>query len=191
MTNSPCKVLFLSGWMVGLTLLAGCGDREHGDLQAWMRESSRDLRGHIPELPQIKPLDIKPFEPADLISPFSSEKVVSGGLGVNHQTARVGGPPPLNPDAYPLTKAPLESIRFLGTIIVDKEVRALVQIEREPIRQVRTGDFMGQNHGRVQRIEPSGNASSGQLLLKERLLDKGVWIDRDTVFPAQEKGDRK
>lgn len=171
--------------------LFGCGDREHGDVQAWMRESAKDMRGHVPDLPEIKPLDIKPYEPGDLISPFSSEKVISGGLGANNQASRVGGPPPLNPDAYPLTKAPLESIRFLGTIIVDKEVRALLQIEREPIRQVREGDYIGQNHGRVQKIESSSATTQGQLLLRERLLDKGIWIDRDTVFPARDKGDRK
>lgn len=182
------RLLIASSFIVMLT---GCGDREHGDIQAWMRESAKDLRGHVPDLPQIKPLDIKPFEPGDLISPFSSEKVVSGGIGANSQAARVGGPPPLNPDAYPLTKVALESIRFLGTIIVDKEANALVQIEREPVRMVKVGDFLGQNHGRVQKIEPSGADSSGRLLIKERLLDKGVWVDRDTVFPAQDKGDRQ
>ena len=184
---------FLTSLLIVVTssLLTSCGDREHGDVQAWMREVSKDLRGHIPELPQIKPLDIKPFEPGALISPFSSEKVVSGGLGTAARTASIGGPQPLNPDAYPMTKVPLESIRFLGTIIVDKDVRALVQIDREPVRQVRLGDYLGQNHGRIQKIEPSTANSSGLLLLKERLFDKGIWIDRDTVFPAQDKGDRK
>jgi type IV pilus assembly protein PilP len=185
------KTPILAIVLAALTLLAGCGDREHGDVQEWMRESSKDLRGHVPDLPSIKPLDIKPFEPGDLISPFSSGKVVSGGIGVSGPSARIGGPPPVNPDAYPMTKAPLESIRFIGTIIVDKEARALVQMEREPVRQVRVGDFLGQNNGRIVEIEPSSAKSSGQLILKERLLDKGVWIDRDTVFPAQDKGDRK
>lgn len=184
------KQLFMLETLLAF-LLAGCGDREHQDVQAWMRESSKDLRGHVPDLPQIKPLDIRPYEPGDLIPPFSVGKVISGGIGSGGQTARAGGPPPLNPDAYPLTKVPLETIRFLGTIIVDKEVRALVQIEREPVRQVQVGDFLGQNHGRVLKIEPSGTTNSGQLVLKERLLDKGVWVDRDTVFPAQDKGDRK
>ncbi len=182
------RVLFL---LCCMGFVAGCGDAEHGDVQAWMRESSKDLQGHVPDLPQIKPLDIKPYEPGDLISPFSPGKVISGGVGATTQSSKAGGPPQVNPDAYPLTKVPLEAIRFLGTIIVNKEARALVQIEREPIRQVRVGDYLGQNNGRVQRIEPSGSSTSGQLILKERLLDKGVWIDRDTVFPAQDKGERK
>lgn len=177
--------------MAAALLLAGCGDNDHEDVQAWMREASKDLRGHVPDLPQIKPLDIKPYQPEDLISPFSAGKVISGGVGTGSQASRVGGPPPLNPDAHPLTKAPLEAIRFLGTITVDKEVRALVQIEREPVRQVRLGDYVGQNHGRVLKIVPSSDTSSGQLLLKERLLEKGVWIDRETYYPAQDKGDRK
>ncbi len=174
-----------------IALLGGCGGSDHGDIRAWMQESSKDLRGHVPDLPQIKPLDVKPYEPGDLISPFSSEKVVSGGLVSSGQASRSGGPPPLNPDAYPMTKVPLEAIRFVGTIIVNKEIRALVQVEREPVRQVKVGDFLGQNHGRIMKVEPANNASDGRVVLKEKLLDKGVWIERDTVFPAQNKGDRK
>lgn len=185
------KRIFILGACMAPVLLAGCGDNQHQDIQAWMRESTKGLRGHVPDLPQIKPLDIKPYDPDELIPPFSIGKVISGGISGANQSRRAGGPPPLNPDAYPMTKVPLEMIRFLGTITVDKEVRALVQIEREPIRQVRAGDYLGQNHGRVMKIEPGGATSSGQLMLKERLLDKGVWIDRDTVFPALDKGDRK
>lgn len=170
-------------------MLSGCGNNEHGDAREWMQEASKDLRGHVPDLPQIKPLEVKPYEPGDLISPFAIDKVVSGGIGTNAQTTHVGGAPPLNPDAYPLTKVPLEMIRFVGTIIVDKEVRALVQVEREPIRQVHVGDYLGQNHGRVLKITPSGSDSIGQIVLKEKLLDKGAWIERETSFPGQDKGD--
>jgi type IV pilus assembly protein PilP len=177
--------------VVASLLLAACADSEHSDVRAWMQEAAKDLRGHIPELPQIKPLEVKPYEPGDLISPFAVDKVVSGGLGAGAPVARAGGPPPINPDAYPLTKVPLETIRFIGTIIVDKEVRALVQTEREPIRQVRLGDYLGQNNGRVVKIEPSGDESMGQIVLREKLLDKGAWIERETMFPGQDKGDRK
>jgi type IV pilus assembly protein PilP len=186
--------LKLSGWfasvIVSLVLVA-CGDREHDDVRAWMQEASKDLRGHIPELPQIKPLEVKPYEPGDLLSPFAVDKVVSGGLGSGVLVARAGGPPPINPDAYPLTKVPLESIRFIGTIVVDKEARALVQIEREPIRQVRVGDYLGQSNGRVLKVVPSGDESTGQIVLREKLLDKGAWVERETMFPGQDKGDRK
>lgn len=176
--------------LVAASLLAACGGNNHDDIKAWMQEASKDLRGHVPDLPQIKPLEVKPYESGDLISPFAPDKVVSGGLGTGGQGAGAGGPPPLNPDIYPLTKVPLESIRFVGTIIVDKEVRGLVQIEREPIRQVRVGDYMGQNHGRVMRIQPDGEDATGQIVLKEKLLDKGAWIERETQFPG-DKGDRK
>ena len=172
-------------------LLSGCGNDDHGDIRAWMLEAAKDLRGHVPDLPQIKPLDVKPYVPGDLIPPFSQEKVISGGIANSSQIVRAGGPTPLNPDIYPLTKVPLETIRFVGTIIVDKDIRALVQVEREPVRQVRIGEYMGQNHGRVQRIEPARDDSPGQVLLKEKLFDKGVWVERDTVFPAQGKGERK
>ena len=177
--------------VLALSLLAGGGNDDHGDVRAWMQDASKDLRGHVSDLPQIRPLDVKPYEPEDLLSPFVSGKVISGGITGNQQASRSGGPPSVNPDAFPLTKVPLEAIRFVGTIIVDKEVRGLVEIEREPVRQVRPGDYMGQNNGRVQKISASTDDSPGQIVLKEKLLDKGVWVERDTVFPAQDKGDRK
>ena len=156
-----------------------------------MQESSKDLRGRVPDLPQIKPLDVKPYEPGDLISPFSLGKVISGGLGMTNVARQVSGPAPVNPDAYPMTRGALDAIRFVGTIVVNNEVRALVQIEREPIRQVKVGDYMGQNHGRISKIEPSSDDSPGSVVLREKLMDKGVWIERDTVFPGQDKGDRR
>lgn len=182
---------YLFAPVLAALLLVGCGDAEHDDVRAWMQEVSKDLKGHVRDLPQIKPLEVKPYEPGDLLSPFAVGKVISGGIGADMQPARIGGPPPLNPDAFPLTKAPLEAIRFVGTIVVDREVRALVQIEREPMRQVRVGDFMGQNHGRVLKIVPSGGESVGQIFLKEKLLDKGAWVERETMFPEQDKGGLK
>lgn len=183
--------LRLSVSFVAALLLVGCGDSEHSDVRAWMQESSKELRPHIPELPQIKPLEVRPFEPGDLLSPFAVDKVVSGGLGGGAYTATAGGPRQINPDAYPLTKVPLSSIRFIGTITVDKEPRALVQVEREPIRQVRVGEYVGQNHGQVLRIVPSNGESMGQIVLKEKLLDKGAWIERESVFPEQDIGGQR
>ena len=177
--------------VVVASFLAGCGDSQHSDVQAWMREASKDLRGRVPELPQIKPLDVKPYESESYISPFAIDKVISGGAGNVAASSGRGGPPAVNTDAYPMAKAPLEAIRFIGTIIVNKEARALVQIEREPIRQIRVGDYMGQNHGKVLKIEPSSSDNSGLIVLKEKLFDKGVWVERETVFPAQDKGDSK
>lgn len=171
--------------------LAACGGGDPQDIREWMQEQSKDMRGKVPDLPEIKPLQVLAYEPGDLSAPFSVDKVFAEDTKLGSRIAVIGGPKPVNPDAQPMTKYPLESIRVVGTILVGKELRALVVAEREPLRQVRVGDYLGQNNGRITAIEPATDDSDGRIMLKEVVLDKGVWIERESRLPAQGKGDRK
>jgi type IV pilus assembly protein PilP len=170
-------------------VLSACGGSDEQDIREWMKEQSKDLRGRVPDLPQIKPLPVLAYEPGDLSSPFSPDKVFAGDTKVGGVGAPVvsGGPKDINADAQPMTKYPLESIRLVGTILVGKELRAIVASEREPVRQVHIGDYLGQNHGRITAIEPAAGDSQGRILLKEVVLDKGIWIERETQLPPQDQ----
>lgn len=181
-------------WSLFLSvLLFGCGSGNHEDIREWMKENSKDLRGKVQTLPEIKPPPVLDYNPGDLASPFSTDKIFAADIvaGSGRIGLPSGGPKPLNPDAYPMTKYPLEAIRFLGTIVVNKELRALVAGDRDPVRQVRVGDYLGQNFGKVVQIEPPKDDSLGRILLKETVLDKGIWTERDARLPPQDKGDKK
>lgn len=170
-------------------MLVACGGSDEQDIREWMKEQSKDLKGRVPDLPQIKPLTVLAYEPGDLSPPFSPDKIFAGDrkTGANGGATVSGGPKDINPDAQPMTKYPLESIRLVGTILVGKELRAIVASEREPVRQVRIGDYLGQNHGRITAIEPAAGDSQGRILLKEVVLDKGIWIERETQLPPQDQ----
>lgn len=168
-------------------LLTACGGGDEQDIREWMREQSKDLRGRVPDLPQIKPLPVLAYEPGDLAVPFSSDKVFAEDLRTGVHGGLIGGPKYINPDAQPMTKYSLESIRLVGTILVGKELRAIVASEREPVRQVRVGDYLGQNHGRITAIEPAAGDSDGRIKLKEVVLDKGIWIERENQLPPQDQ----
>ncbi len=45
--------LLLSSVLLGC--LSGCGGGQHEDIKQWMAESSRDMKGGIPPLPELKP----------------------------------------------------------------------------------------------------------------------------------------
>lgn len=175
-----------------MVLLAGfflvsCGGSEEQDIKEWMKDESKGLKGRVPDLPEIKPLPVLSYDPGDLVSPFAPDKVFAEEKRLSGKTVVGGGPREVNVDAYPMAKYPLESIRLLGTLKLGNEWRALVSAEREPARQVRTGDFIGQNHGRITAIEPATGDSTGAIQLKEIVLEKGVWIERESRLPLQDQ----
>lgn len=177
----PCR-LFLTAVIITL-LMAACGEGEEQDIRDWMKEESRGLKGRVPNLPEIKALPVLAYEPGDLSAPFAPDKIFAGDIRAGRGSMVSGGPKEINPDAQPMIKYPLESIRLVGTIQVGNELRAVVASEREPVRQVRIGDYLGQNNGRITAIEPATGDSEGRIVLKEVVLDKGVWIERDTQLP--------
>lgn len=175
------------GVLVVLTVLAGCGGSEEQDIKEWMKEESRGLKGRVPELPEIKPPPVFAYDPGDLESPFAPSKVFAEEKRLAGNKVISGGPRNVNVDAYPMAKYPLESIRMVGTLKIGKEWRAVVTAEREPVRQVRVGDYMGQNHGRITAIEPASGDSSGAIHLKEIVFEKGVWIERESRLPPMDQ----
>ena len=171
------RILFLMG-TVALTL-AGCGSDEPEDVREWMRTNSANLKGKIPDLPQIKPLPAVAYDPGDLPSPFVPEKLVgaelksmSKSLDAN-RSLRAS-----NPDAYPLARVPLENIRMIGTLTVGKDTVAVVATDRDSPRQIKVGDYIGQNFGRVTAIHPASDSGDGEIELTEMVLDKGGWVER-------------
>ncbi|MDO9242519.1 MAG: pilus assembly protein PilP, partial [Rhodocyclaceae bacterium] len=55
--------------------ISGCGDVEHQDIKQWMDESSRDLRGRVKPLPELKPFPLIAYEAHDQMDPFSANRV--------------------------------------------------------------------------------------------------------------------
>ncbi len=172
-----------------MAALTGCGTGEPEDIRVWMDENSKGLKGKVPELPEIKPLPAITYDPGELVAPFSLEKLLSSGVGPG--IAKGGGPKPINPDAYPLTKAPLESLRLIGTMIIGKQPVAIVGSERDAPVQIKVGDYIGQNHGKVVSIRPDTGTNDGEIVVKEQVLDKGVWVERDNRVTLVGQGDKR
>lgn len=159
-------------------LLAGCDDGR-GELQAWMDETRRatpTVRDKIAQPKTFEPFrytagaGADPFDPAKLkLETVASEPV---------------RPDPLQPDTKrprePLEAYPLDAMRMVGNLQQGKSNVALLQIDTH-VYQVRLGNYIGQNHGRVIRI------SDAEVGLKERVQDAaGDWVERDTSLRLQE-----
>jgi type IV pilus assembly protein PilP len=136
--------------------LAGCGGEEHSDLKQELNQLTKDLRGRVDPLPQVKPYEPVPYTAEGQIDPFRPERF-------EEQKKR----PPEPLEAYPL-----ESIQMLGTITQKKETFALVKAGPNLYR-VRKGNYLGQNFGVITAIDEA------QISLKELVQDStGDWVER-------------
>ena len=168
----------LSAILLAAIALVGCGGDEHGDLKQWMKESTKDLRGKVPPLPEIKPFPLVAYEAGDLTDPFNPKKIEPE----KRRKAGDGTGPDLNRRREPLEAYPLETLRMVGTLEQGKRVHALVQADKT-LHQVKVGSYLGQNFGVVTGI------SETEVTLRELIQDaSGDWVERTSTLQLQEKG---
>ncbi|HEX8962631.1 MAG TPA: pilus assembly protein PilP [Rhodocyclaceae bacterium] len=179
-----------AGWLAVLLpalLLAGCGSEEHSDIKAWMREATKDLRGHVPPLPEVKPFPVVSYEPGDLPDPFRSSKI--------DPARKAGGGGGIKPDfdrrKEELERYPLDAIKFVGLIRDAKLLYAVVTADKR-IYRVKIGNHMGQDYGMITDIQTSPALDEGKLVLKELVQDpSGDWVERESVIEMQVQGETK
>lgn len=169
--------------------LAACSGGDHEDLRQWMRESTKDLRGHIPPLPEVKPYEPVSYDGDGALDPFKPAKIEpesksrpGGGKG--------GG---LQPDFEareirnsPLEKYPLESLKMIGYLSLNGRPIAVIQAEQN-VRQVKVGEYMGLDFGMVTQI------TEREVTVRELVQDSsGDWMERNnTLYLQGKEGGRK
>lgn len=165
-------------FLVLLPLIAGCGSEEHQDLKQWMQESTKDLRGHVPPLPEIRPFPVVSYDAGDQPDPFSPAKILPekrlGGGGMK---------PDFDRPKEPLEAFPLESMKLIGVLRKDKVTYGLVSAGGA-VYQIRAGNHIGQNFGFVTAVTES------EIQIKELVQDPtgetADWVERPAVLQLQE-----
>lgn len=167
-------------------LLAACGGEEHTDIKDWMKEATKDVRGAVPPLPEVKPFPVVSYDAGNLLDPFRPAKIEpekkSGGGGVK---------PDFDRRKEELERFPLDALRFVGLIRNDKTLFAVIIADKRVYR-VRTGNYMGENFGRITDIEASPGMDEGKVILKEQIQDpSGDWAERTSILELQVQEARK
>lgn len=165
-------------------LLAACSRGDHEDLRQWMQENSKNLRGGIPRLPDVKPYAPVPYAAEGMLDPFKPNKIEPEAK--NRQGSGKGGA--LQPDFdarelrnSPLERYPLESLKMIGYLNINNRPIAVIQAEQN-VRQVKVGEYIGQDFGVVTRIADS------EITLRELIQDSaGEWSERSTSLRLQGK----
>ena len=158
--------------------LAGCGGEEQRELQAELAALTKDVRGRVEPLPQVRPYEPVPYTAESQVDPFRPERIDVAKAGIAASASKLAPDP--NRPKEPLESFPLESIQMLGTITQSQETFALVKAGPNLYR-VRKGNYMGQNFGVITGIDDA------QISLKELVQDAGGdWVERSSALQLVE-----
>ncbi|MDO4769251.1 MAG: pilus assembly protein PilP [Brachymonas sp.] len=162
--------------------LAGCGNSRMRETEAWMQEERNKTRPAVKPLPEPKPYTAVNYMPPAGVEPFSVDRLLQAISAANasspasalYRSVAEGR------RKQPLEAYPLDTMHYVGMLQKDGRVVALIKVDNL-LYQIRVGDFMGQNFGRVTSIKES------QVALREVVQDAvGEWIERDTTLNLQE-----
>lgn len=162
----------------GLLMLTGCTTGEHEDLKQWMQEQSKDMRGRVPRLPEIKPFPPVAYDAGALVAPFSPSKIVTVDASLGNTA------PDRDRPLQPLESFPLEDLKVVGIILSGKAPYALIQTPppNKP-KSVLVGEFMGQNFGKIVAIGKEG------VTVRETIKDiNGAWVEQEKTLPVFRAG---
>ena len=166
--------------LLGVALLAACGGEEQGELRQELAAMTKDLRGRVDPLPQVRSYEPVPYKGEAMIDPFVPGRIVVAQTAGNASAGGGGLQPDLNRPREPLEAFPLDAIQMVGTLAQNKDTYALVRAGTNLFR-VKKGNYLGQNFGLITAVEES------QINLKEVIQDSGGdWVERSTTLQMSE-----
>lgn len=160
-------------------MLAGCGAGLQ-ELQAWVDQERQQAKPSRQTLAPPKRFDPQPYQSRAAVDPFDAQRLA---LALKQEARQVSTAvsAELNRRREPLEAFPLEEIRMVGSL--DRQGRPYALINADKLLyQVKVGDYMGQNFGRITRIAES------RIELRELVQDaQGEWVERKASLEMQER----
>lgn len=161
-------------------VLAGCGS-DIDELRQWMDQQRKEARPTVTPLLPPKKFLPQPYEAGVGIDPYSPQKL---SVAIKQEAAQPNSllTAEINRRKEPLEAYPLDSMGMVGSLTRDQKRFALLKVDNL-LYQVKVGDYLGQNFGRVTKI------SETEITLREVVQDAaGEWIERTSTLQLQEKG---
>jgi type IV pilus assembly protein PilP len=162
-----------------LLVLGGCtGEQE--ELKQWMEQQRREVKPNVTPLQAPRKFDPQPYNMAQAVDPFSTQKLT---VALKQEARQPNSllAAELNRRKEPLEAYPLDSMAMVGSVNKTGKPYALLKVDAL-LHQVKVGDYLGQNYGRITRIAET------EIALREIVQDAaGEWIERPATLQLQER----
>ena len=164
-----------------LLALAACGRAGMDDLNGYIDEVKARPGGKIKPLPEPKPYEAFVYQAFESRDPFST--IVPGEAEAQATKGKGTGVTPDFKRPKEITEGfPLDAMRMVGHLLRDKQLWALVRDPEGTLHRVRPGNYMGQNHGRITRVNEQ------RVELTEIVPDGlGGWMERQASIALSEQ----
>lgn len=163
-----------------LSLLAGCGS-DLEELRQWMEQQRKEAKPTVTPLLPPKKFLPQPYEANVGVDPFSTQKL---SVAIRQEAAQPNSllTAEINRRKEPLEAYPLDNMSMVGSLTREGRRYALLRVD-SLLYQVKVGDYLGQNFGRITKI------SETEISLREVVQDAaGEWIERTSTLQLQETG---
>ena len=161
-----------------LTQAACTGEQE--ELTQWMDQQKREVKPSVQPLSPPKKFDPQPYSSLTGVDPFSSQKLT---VALKQEARQPNSmlAAEINRRKEPLEAYPVDSMSMVGSVVKQGRQYALLRVDNL-LYQVKVGDYLGQNYGKITRI------SETEIALREIVQDAaGEWIERPSSLQLQEK----
>ena len=160
-------------------MLAACS-ADHDELRQWMEQQRREIKPNVTPLQPPKKFDPQPYTMAQAVDPYSTQKLT---VALKQEARQPNSllSAELNRRKEPLEAYPLDSMSMVGSVNKQGQPLALLRVDAL-LYQVKQGDYLGQNYGRITRIAET------EITLREIVQDAaGEWIERPAALQLLER----
>lgn len=172
------RVIFL----VFTVFLASCGFSQDDDLREWMENLRATTKPRVTPLSEPKQFQPQAYSMESGIEPFNALKLTQALRKDSNQLASNATliAPEMARRKEPLEAYPIDVMTMVGSLDKKGTPTALLKVDTL-LYQVRVGNYIGQNYGKIIRI------SENSIQLREIVQDAtGDWVERTTSLDLQE-----
>ncbi|MEG0053949.1 MAG: pilus assembly protein PilP [Comamonas sp.] len=172
----------LAGIFVSALALSGCMSSDEDQLREWMTQERANAKPRITPLEEPKPFKPQAYDAGQGMEPFNPMKLIQvlrrESAQSNANVSLIA--PELNRRKEPLESEPLDTMTMVGSLDKKNVPTALVKVG-SLLYQVRVGNYLGQNYGKITQI------TENSIQLREIVQDGGGdWIEKTSTLELQE-----
>ncbi|WP_342721475.1 pilus assembly protein PilP [Acidovorax sp. FHTAMBA] len=172
--------LFLAFFMS--ILVVGCGSTGDDELRQWMSDLRATTKPRVTPLSEPKQFLPQTYSMESGVEPFNSVKLTQALRRETNQSASNAAliAPEMARRKEPLEAYPLDVMAMVGSLDKKGVPTALLRVDKL-LYQVRVGNYVGQNYGKIVKI------TENSIQLREIVQDAtGDWIERAAALDLQE-----